>query len=141
MRFIFTCWLVFQLLVIAGCKEGIAPSEKYPVRMGMVTGIKPDKIAYYKELHAKAWPGVLKRIEASNIRNYSIYLKQIGNEYFLFSYFEYIGDDYAADMKKIADDSTTRRWWKETDPCQLPFPEAIESGKIWADMEEVFHAD
>jgi L-rhamnose mutarotase len=43
-------------------------------------------------------------------------------------------------MKKIAADSTTQRWWRETDPCQLPLPEAAVAGKIWTPMEEVFHA-
>lgn len=27
-------------------------------------------------------------------------------------------------MKKMAADSVTKRWWQETDPCQLPLPEA-----------------
>ena len=38
-------------------------------RMGMVIGIKPDKIDEYKRLHAAAWPDVLAQIANSNIRN------------------------------------------------------------------------
>src|ERR1035437_4018227 len=64
-------------------------SVKKPLRVGMVTGIKPEKIAYYKKLHANTWEGVLKNIEKWNIRNYSIYLKKIDDKYFLFSYYEY----------------------------------------------------
>ena len=45
-------------------------------RMGMVIGIKPEKIAEYKELHANCWPEILKGIEESNIRNYSIWLHE-----------------------------------------------------------------
>lgn len=26
----------------------------------------------------------------------------------------------------MAADSTTQRWWKETDPCQQPLPDAAE---------------
>ena len=44
-------------------------------------------------------------------------------------------------MKQIAADSTTQRWWRETDPCQQPLPEAAAEGKIWTSMEEVFHAE
>lgn len=108
-------------------------------RFGMVTGLKPDRVDYYKQLHAAAWPGVLQKIKECNIRNYSIYLQKIGEAYFLFSYFEYTGSDFDADMQKMAADSTTRRWWKETDPTQLPLPETAAEGGIWTNMEEVFH--
>jgi L-rhamnose mutarotase len=110
-------------------------------RVGMITGIKPDKIAYYKQLHANVWPAVLEKIEECHIRNYSIYLKKIGDKYFLFSYFEYTGTDMDRDMQKMAADSITQRWWKETDPAQIPLPEAAAKKKIWADMEELFHTN
>lgn len=110
-------------------------------RMGMITGIKPDKIAYYKQLHAKAWPAILKKINECNIRNYSIYLQKIESKYFLFSYFEYIGNDFDKDMKKMAADTTTQRWWKETDPTQIPLPEAAEQKQVWTNMENVFHTN
>ena len=115
-------------------------SVEKPLRVGMVTGLRPEKVDYYKKLHAHAWEGVLSKIKECNIRNYSIYLKKIGDAYYLFSYYEYTGDNYEEDMKRIAADSTTQRWWKETDPCQQPLPEAAAEGKIWASMEEVFHA-
>ena len=46
-------------------------------RYGMVIGIKPEKIVEYKRLHANTWPGVLAMIRECNIRNYSIYLKEV----------------------------------------------------------------
>jgi L-rhamnose mutarotase len=105
-------------------------------RFGKVIQVKPEKLDYYKELHANAWPGVLSRIHESNIRNFSIYFR----DGLLFSYFEYIGDDFEADMDKIAADPVTQAWWKETDPCQTPVPSAGPD-EWWADMEEVFHCD
>jgi L-rhamnose mutarotase len=110
-------------------------------RVGMITGIKPDKIEYYKQLHANVWPGVLKKIEECNIRNYSIYLKKIEDKYFLFSYFEYTGTDLDKDMQKMAADSITRKWWEKTDPAQIPLPEASAKKKIWTGMEELFHTN
>ena len=68
-------------------------------RMGMVIGIKPEKIAEYKELHANCWPEILKGIEESNIRNYSIWLHE--GEQRLFGYWEYHGET----LKQ-----TCRRW-------------------------------
>ncbi len=111
------------------------------VRYAWVTGLKAEKAGYYKEIHAACWPTVLKRIRESNIRNYSIFMKEISGELFLFSYLEYIGTDFEADMKVMAEDPETQRWWRETDPCQRPLPDAALCGKVWSDAEEVFHLD
>ncbi|MCD6308502.1 MAG: L-rhamnose mutarotase [Candidatus Latescibacteria bacterium] len=108
-------------------------------RYGMVIEARPEMLETYKRLHADPWPGVINRIHECNIRNYSIYLKEVEHgKYYLFSYFEYVGEDFDADMKKMAEDPVTREWWKNTDPCQKPIPLHGE-GEFWANMEEVFH--
>jgi L-rhamnose mutarotase len=126
-------------LLLAACKQDNKLAEVK--RFGSVTGLKSDKIAYYKELHANAWPSVLKKIKECNIQNYSIYLQKIEDKFYLFSYFEYVGNDLSSDMKKMAADPETQSWWKETDPCQQPLPDAAAKKQIWTDMEEVFHTD
>ena len=103
-------------------------------RYGQVIRLKPGMEEKYRALHAAVWPGVLKTIHDCNIRNYSIYLR----DGYLFSYFEYAGDDFDADMKKMAADLTTQLWWTECNPCQQPV-ETAGSGVWWADMDEVFH--
>ncbi len=110
-------------------------------RYGMVIGLQPEKIEEYKRLHAAAWPDVLKMIRQCNIQNYSIYLRTLddGRPY-LFSYFEYTGTDFAADMARMAADETTQRWWALCKPCQRPLDNR-KAGEWWADMEEVFHTD
>jgi L-rhamnose mutarotase len=105
-------------------------------RYGDVIKVKPEKLEEYKALHANAWPGVLKMITDCNIKNYSIYYR----DGFLFSYFEYHGEDFDADMKKMADDPVTQEWWKHCIPCQQPI-ETAKEGEWWAKMEEVFHHD
>jgi L-rhamnose mutarotase len=92
-------------------------------------------------LHAAVWPGVLNKIKECNIQNYSIYLQKIDTAWYLFSYFEYVGSDFEKDMSKMAMDSTTRRWWQETDATQNPLTGAKAEGKIWTNMEEVFHSN
>jgi len=106
------------------------------VRHGWVIQVKPEKLAEYKDLHAHCWPEILAMIHECNIRNYSIYYR----DGLLFSYLEYVGTDWDADMAKMKADPTTQRWWKLTDPCQQPVPTAAE-GEWWATMEEVFHTD
>ncbi|MBN1669120.1 MAG: L-rhamnose mutarotase [Anaerolineales bacterium] len=105
-------------------------------RYGMVIKVRPEKLAEYKALHAAPWPEVLEMIRQCNIRNYSIYLK----DGYLFSYFEYVGDDFEADMAKMAADPKTQAWWQLTDPCQEPL-ESRDEGEWWARMEEVFHTE
>ena len=105
-------------------------------RYGTVIKVRPEKLAEYKAYHADIWPEIRGMIHACNIRNYSIYHK----DGFLFSYFEYVGDDYDADMAKMAADPKTREWWDIMKPMQQPLETRAE-GEWWAEMEEVFHMD
>jgi L-rhamnose mutarotase len=109
-------------------------------RFGAVIELRPEKKDYYIELHAKTWPSVLEQIRESNIRNYSIYLAELGGKLYLFAYYEYVGDDLEADMAKMAEDPETQRWWKETDPCQKRLP-GTPDGQQWLKIPEVFHTD
>ena len=108
-------------------------------RFASVTGLRPGKAADYERLHAHPWPGVMRMLKECHIRNYSIYVREIGGKPYLFSYLEYTGDNIEAEMKKIAADPETRRWWRETDPCQQRLPDADPADKIWSPAREVFH--
>ena len=110
-------------------------------RYGSVIGVKAEKLEEYKRLHADVWPGVLEMIEECNIQNYSIYLRKLDDgRYYLFSYFEYVGEDFEGDMAKMGSDAVTQKWWDVCKPCQEPLSD-LESGEWWANMEEVFHQD
>ena len=61
-----------------------------------------------------------------------------GRSHYLFSYFEYGGNDFKADTAAMAADPTTRAWWKLCKPLQEPLPDRVE-GEWWAGAEEVFH--
>ena len=107
-------------------------------RMGMVIGILPERIEEYKRLHADVWPQVLARLAEAQVRNYTIFLREPEN--LLFGYWEYHGQDFAADMKKVSDDPETRRWWTFCGPCQQPLASRAPD-EHWASMEQVFHMD
>ncbi len=104
----------------------------------MATRLRPERVAEYKRLHAAVWPSVLARISACHIRNYSIFLREPEN--LLFAAWEYHGTDFAADLRAMAANPETQRWWALTDPCQEPL-ETRGEGEWWATMEEVFHHD
>ena len=101
---------------------------------GQVGRLKQDKIEEYKHLHANAWPGVLKTIEECNLRNYSIFLQ----DDLVFAYFEYAGENYEADMKKMAEDPVTQEWWTHTKPCFVPYSMGKDS-EFYQDMEQIFY--
>ena len=105
-------------------------------RFGMVLRLKPEATENYKKYHAAVWPEVLEMIGECNIQNYSIYFK----DGYLFSYFEYHGTDFQADMTRMAAHKKTQEWWAIMEPMQDPLP-TREEGEWWASMEEVFHKD
>jgi len=105
-------------------------------RYGSVIKVDIDKLEEYKRLHANPWPEINEKIKECNIINYSIYY----NEGYLFSYFEYVGNNYETDMGKMAVDPMTQKWWELCKPCQIPLATRKE-GEWWADMEEVYHLD
>ena len=105
-------------------------------RYGQLIGVKPADLEEYKRYHAAVWPEILDMIRQCNIRNYSIFLK----DHMLFAYFEYVGDDFDADMAKMAADPKTQEWWDIMMPMQQPIATRDE-GEWWATMEEVFHTE
>jgi L-rhamnose mutarotase len=100
-------------------------------RYGSVTRLNPEGYENYKRLHANIWTDVAEMIRKSHIQNYSIYYRD-GQ---LFSYFEYTGDDFEADMATIAADESTQKWWQACTPNFNPYV----PGELWAPMEEVFY--
>lgn len=105
-------------------------------RYGQILKIVPGKEDRYKELHAAVWPEILEILRKNNIVNYSIYMK----DGYLFSYYEYFGDNYEADMAKCAEEPAMKKWWEQCVPCQKPV-DAAKENEWWAQMEEVFHMD
>lgn len=110
-------------------------------RHGSVTRLAPGKVDEYRRLHAATWPDILEKIKGHHFDNYSIFLRKLADgDFYLFSYFEYTGVDFAADCAAMAADRRTQEWWDLCKPCLRPLPDCAE-GELWAEMEEVFHSD
>jgi len=105
-------------------------------RYSQILRLRPEHRDDYVRHHAEVWPAVLEQIRRSNIRNYSIYLR----DGILFAYFEYVGVDFAADMRAMAADPATQRWWALMEPMQEKWPTAGPA-EWWSTMTEVFHLD
>lgn len=108
-------------------------------RIGWVGQLKPNLVQQYVELHANTWPGVLEKIKECNLQNYSIFYKALPTgEHILFSYVEYTGEDFEADMEKMAADPETQRWWSECKPC-FEQQDDLPPGEVWSTMESIFY--
>lgn len=132
----------FALVLVAAVGlvlAGFSDARPSPQRHAWITGLKPEMAARYRELHASPWPSVNRTLKECHIENFSIWQREIEGKLYLFAYLEYTGHDFDADMKKMAADPETQRWWRETDPCQLPLPEAAAGGKMWADLTQVYY--
>ena len=102
-------------------------------RVASVIRLRPEKAEEYRALHAAVWPAVQERIRASNITNYSIFLR----DGLLFAYFEYVGEDLDRDLAVLDADPETQRWLALTDPCQQD-PDG-EDGRPWRALTEIWH--
>jgi L-rhamnose mutarotase len=143
------------LLPIAGCENRsavvavhgptnptVAEQAKSHVRYyGSAIELLPEKEQQYRKLHSDVWPEVLAAIKNANIRNYSIFVAEIGGKRYLFSYFEYHGDDPDRDLASMANDPTTRdKWWPITNACQRRLPGTPE-GQQWMPLEQLMHVE
>jgi len=105
-------------------------------RIASVVGVRPSEIEEYERIHEEVWPSVLSMLKKANVQNFSIYRY----EHLLFSYMEYTGNDYEADMAAIAADPETQRWWQITKPMQSTVAE-VAPGQWWHELPEKFHLD
>ena len=100
---------------------------------GQVGKLKKENIEYYKKIHAAPWPQVLNTISDCNIKNYHIFI----HNNTVFAFFEYTGDDYNADMAKMAACPVTQDWWGHSQPCFESFAMS-ETDEFYTNMEEIF---
>ncbi len=87
-----------------------------------VTELQRDKEADYRNLHNHVWPGVISAIGSANIPSFDLFLLEVDGKLMLFYLFEHRGEQFDADMKRMAENPINQRWWKFTDVCQKPLP-------------------
>ncbi|OJV59836.1 MAG: L-rhamnose 1-epimerase [Cellulomonas sp. 73-145] len=104
-------------------------------RFAFVVDVVPELREEYLRLHAAVWPEVEAALSAHHVTNYSIFVL----EDTLFAYYEYVGDDHAADLAAVDADPVTQEWLSRTDPCQVPFGQGARPGDRWRALEEVWH--
>ena len=134
----FTVLMTFMLILlfVSGClqqPEGYVINRNIK-RVGMVVGIKPDKIEEYKRLHADGNPGVRDLLSKYHMHNFSIFLIEIDGKWYEFGYYEYTGDDFDGDMATLAEEPRNIEWLQMCDPMQIP----LEGETGWREMERAY---
>ena len=105
-------------------------------RVGMVVKVKKDKVEEYKKLHADNNPGVRPLLTKYGMRNFSIYLVQLADgEWYEFGYYEYWGNDFEADMKKLDNEPENIKWLETCDPIQEGI---LPDQKGWKKMDRIY---
>jgi L-rhamnose mutarotase len=97
--------------------------------------VKPDRIAEYVERHRAVWPVMLRAIEASGRRDYSLFLREDG---LLIGYYE--TDDDAASSRSLAENPDTAEW----EAAAADFFEALPGTRPdqgAPQLTEVFHLE
>jgi len=127
---------ILMLVLVSGCAQQPEGEviNKNVKRVGMVVGIKPEKVEEYKRLHADGQAGVRDLLNEYHMHNFSIFLTQIDGKWYEFGYYEYTGDDFDGDMAKLAKEPRNIKWLKVCDPMQLP----LEGETGWRELERVY---
>lgn len=127
-------WLPLELINLIGptLPEPSDPSQI--IREGFLTRLKPECELSYRTLHQTNWPGVVDQMRRSQRRCWITFLIELGEELWLFTYSEYLGQDSAQDDALTAADPVTRRWWRHTEPCLDSISELHPS---WTPMDSM----
>ncbi|MGA7523221.1 MAG: L-rhamnose mutarotase [Acidobacteriaceae bacterium] len=105
-------------------------------RVGMVIGVRPDRLSAYEALHVASNHGVRDLLSKYHMHNFSIYLQKLEDgRYYLFGYYEYTGSDFAGDMARLSAEPRNQEWLRSTDPMQIPLPGEAS----WSTMREVYY--
>ena len=96
--------------------------------------VRPDRLAEYRRRHAAVWPDMLRALEATGWRNYSIFVRDDG---LLIGYFETesLEDAQAA----MAATDVNARWQAD----MAPFFESLDSTPDtgFLRLAEIFHLE
>lgn len=104
----------------------------HPTRVCFTLRVRSDRLDEYRARHAAVWPEMLREIEASGRRNYSIFLADSG---LLIGYFEV--DDPQASENYLAASEVAARWETEMAPFFIELDGRADQGS--ARIPEIFN--
>ena len=98
--------------------------------MATITKLKKEFVEEYISLHNNIWDEVVSLGHQAGLRNFTIYRHGL----YLFSTFEYVGDDYSKDMAWKNSHEIIKKWQASTGKCMDYVVDGIKS----INLEEIF---
>jgi L-rhamnose mutarotase len=102
------------------------------IRFARTARLRPEKEAFWIEIHENTWPELLEILKRYHVQNYSIFL----HDGCLFSYFEYTGDNLEKDLAEASTLETVQKWDKVSGEC-FEYKNPGDSSP-WSVMKSVF---
>ena len=103
-------------------------------RIGTLMKLKPGALEAYTKLHDNIWDEVVEAANKANMRNYTIFMTKDGH---LFSYYEYVGEDFDGDMAKKNALQISQKWQEATGA----FREFMDGESKVIELQEIWHHD
>ena len=101
-------------------------------RIANITKLKPGAVEDYRILHDKIWQEIVDAGHQYGLRNFTMF--RYGD--YIFSYYEYIGDDFETDMKKKMKCKNQEEWQQECSRYKTDI-----KGMAAIPLEEFWHND
>lgn len=101
-------------------------------RIANITKLKPGMAEDYKALHDAIWEEIVAAGHQYGLRNFTMFRK----DDYIFSYYEYVGDDFAADMAEKAKCKNQAEWQVECGKFKTDI-----DGQAVIPLEEFWHND
>lgn len=67
--------------------------------------VRPERLAEYREIHARVWPEVLVELRAAGVRNYSLWMWRDGHEFGMLEC-----DDWGEVQRRLGQSAAIARW-------------------------------
>lgn len=103
-------------------------------RIGRVIEIKPDSLSACRAMLEEENPAIRDLLKKHQMRNFSMFLSQLGNRWFVFSYCEYAGRDYKADLDALGKNTAYQEWLDGFQSMEV----SDKGDTAWTDMERIF---
>jgi L-rhamnose mutarotase len=103
-------------------------------RLGMMNEVNPQCLNAYRMLHEEDNQVIRELLLKYHLRNYSMFLKQIENRWFVFVYCEYAGRDFVSDMKSLNMDVRYQEWQN----AYRMMHDSSTNNQEWNVMEQIF---
>lgn len=104
-------------------------------RLGKVIEIRAECVDPFRQHHVDENMPMRDLLVKYHLRNFSIFLDQVGDRWFAFTYCEYAGRDFDTDMESLAAEPEYQQWLESLKSMAVSVNEVSTCGT----MEHIFH--